>query len=496
VYLISQSRFTLLRSAAGLLLASAAFLACHRDVVAPRSVPTTLSILPIGITLDAIAASHTFEAVLQDQNGVVLEGEVIQWSVLSSSVASISPDGTATALANGGTQVVATFGTLEARAGLVVQQRVHNITKLGGDNQLVPPGTQLPGPLRVLVRDRNNHPVAGAVVLFEMSGGGRALTQFATESDESGEASAIWTIPNVPSTSFTVTARVSESPGISASFTASASAAPAPESGFNVELRFLTEVSLSQRAAFTSAANRWESIVTGDLAAFQLNVGAGDCGSGSPAFNELVDDVVIFVTVAEIDGPGKILGQAGPCRVRGGNFLPISGLMTFDSADLASLETNGSLQDVIVHEMGHVLGIGTIWAAKGFLVNPSLPNSPGVDTHFNGVNAIGAFNTIGGASYPGAKVPVESSQGGAGTRDGHWRESVFVNELMTGFLNPGFNPLSIVTIRSLQDLGYAVNPGAADAYALPLGVIAGERGSAVHLFNDIAPVPIRPAGSR
>ena len=34
------------------------------------------------------------------------------------------------------------------------------------------------------------------------------------------------------------------------------------------------------------------------------------------------------------------------------------------------------------------------------------------------------------------------------------RESVLGSELMTGFLNPGENPLSAITINSLRDEGY------------------------------------------
>jgi hypothetical protein len=57
--------------------------------------------------------------------------------------------------------------------------------------------------------------------------------------------------------------------------------------------------------------------------------------------------------------------------------------------------------------------------------------------------------------------------GGEGTREGHWRESVFDTELMTGFDDPGRNALSRLTIASLQDLGYQVNYEVADAYILP-----------------------------
>ena len=41
--------------------------------------------------------------------------------------------------------------------------------------------------------------------------------------------------------------------------------------------------------------------------------------------------------------------------------------------------------------------------------------------------------------------------GEPGTVDAHWRELVFDNELMTGFINFGTNPLSGVTVSSLAD---------------------------------------------
>ena len=70
-----------------------------------------------------------------------------------------------------------------------------------------------------------------------------------------------------------------------------------------------------------------------------------------------------------------------------------------------------------------------------------------------------------GAAAPLA-VPVANT-GGAGTRDGHWREAVLGNELMTGFLGVGNNPLSRLTVGALEDMGYQVNYAAADAFVLP-----------------------------
>ena len=70
-----------------------------------------------------------------------------------------------------------------------------------------------------------------------------------------------------------------------------------------------------------------------------------------------------------------------------------------------------------------------------------------------------------------AAVPVESS-GETGTKEGHWRESVFGNEFMTGWISGSMNPLSKLTIASLQDLGYGANSAAASTFQLS-GVSAG-----------------------
>ena len=53
--------------------------------------------------------------------------------------------------------------------------------------------------------------------------------------------------------------------------------------------------------------------------------------------------------------------------------------------------------------------------------------------------------------------------GGPGTADAHWRSSVFQSELMTGFLiNAPTHPASRLTVLSLADLGYVVNPAASE----------------------------------
>jgi hypothetical protein len=236
-----------------------------------------------------------------------------------------------------------------------------------------------------------------------------------------------------------------------------AAALAATDSPFTIDVRFVGGLTERQRAAFAAAADRWTRVIIGDLPPVQVD-------------GETVDDVLILAQGTAIDGAGQVLGQAGPTRLRpaaagAAALLPAKGEMSFDSADLANLEAEGTLDDVITHEMGHVLGIGTLWGAKGLLAG-----SGGDDPTFTGAGAVAEYAALTGAAPVG--VPVENN-GGPGTREGHWRESVFGNELMSGFLAAAGNPLSRMTAASLADLGYLIDLEAAEAYTLPVARTGG-----------------------
>ncbi|WP_425614765.1 pre-peptidase C-terminal domain-containing protein [Anatilimnocola sp. NA78] len=221
---------------------------------------------------------------------------------------------------------------------------------------------------------------------------------------------------------------------------------PPTTGGFDIQISYVG-FTASQRAIFEQAAAKWEAIIVGDLPNATYNGIA-------------VDDLLINASSAAIDGVNGILGQAGYDRLRtSGTRLPYHGSMEFDSADMAAMEANGSLFSVIVHEMGHVLGVGTLWSSRGLLTGAGTSNPL-----FIGANAVAAYNSIFGTTSTG--VPVENS-GGSGTRDAHWREATFRTEIMTGYINSGANPLSRITIGSLADLGYSVNYAGADAYTRP-----------------------------
>jgi hypothetical protein len=131
--------------------------------------------------------------------------------------------------------------------------------------------------------------------------------------------------------------------------------------------------------------------------------------------------------------------------------------MFFDSDDLDFIESLDLLDEVIIHEMGHVLGFGTLWGFQRELLIKLDARTP----RFVGPAAIRQWHRLGGRG----RVPVEG-QFGPGTRFAHWDEATFDNELMTGFLNLGENPLSNVSALSMRDLGYTAAPNG-DPYELP-----------------------------
>jgi hypothetical protein len=68
---------------------------------------------------------------------------------------------------------------------------------------------------------------------------------------------------------------------------------------------------------------------------------------------------------------------------------------------------------------------------------------------------------------------------------------VFGNELMTGFVDAGQNPLSKVTLASLADQGYAVNVGGADPYSLTLALRRTRALPQLDLGNDVLRLPVK-----
>jgi hypothetical protein len=266
----------------------------------------------------------------------------------------------------------------------------------------------------------------------------------------------------VETTTFTVEVR---SGTVTVRSTFTLQVVPHVTGAFRITIFAVTDIPPAVQPHVAAAVAQWERAIIGNLPAITVPqdfFGANGCGGfGSFANGTTTDDILIMVNITEIDGPGAVLGQAGPCGVRQASTLPFIGILTLDVDDLMPIVGTETLTDVIAHEIAHVLGFGALWNELGLLQNEG-----GTDPRFTGARATAEYQALGGTGA----VPLET-QGGEGTRDSHWRKSVFNIEMMTGFVEPvGIDqPVSRVTIAQWQDMGYTVNLAAADAFVLTQG---------------------------
>jgi hypothetical protein len=354
-------------------------------------------------------------------------------------------------------------------------------------------GTAISTPIVIVPTDAQGQTIPGEVATFSVTAGGGTIANTTGTRNADGTITApAWTLGKsaVPQT-----LQVSVE-GKTATINATVTTA------YSIEVRFFGRtLSTAEKALFTDAAARLLGAVVGAVPL--VNAAGADpanCGvTGQAALTGTIHGVLIYASIDSIDGPRQILARAGPCYIRTddtgqSDFRTVIGLMQFDSADVGTLRTSGNLQEVITHEMLHVLGFGTFWdsTSNNLLVNAG---TPGVA--YTGASGIAGCKSIGGTTTCGSTVPVEGSEGGDGTLNGHWRESTFTNELMTGFLNNGTNPLSAMTIRSLEDLGYVVDAAAADAYHIPGGSLRASLDiMAPSTTSSVAPTWERPLGIR
>ena len=213
--------------------------------------------------------------------------------------------------------------------------------------------------------------------------------------------------------------------------------------------------------------------------------------------NQLPGDLLIVASTGDFGNP-NLLGFAGPTLISDvvqGNVFNVfhgntsrtnqvavatSAIMVFNNAFLES-GSEQDILDVIIHEMGHALGIGSLWQQNGLLQRVSARGP----LQYVGANARRAFAIEAGVAGLGrtAFVPVEQ-QGGPGTALGHWEDDspVFNTisrdrrvEIMTGTLVP--NTVCFVsrtTLASLVDLHYVVK-GFNEDELIPLNQLLGTR---------------------
>jgi hypothetical protein len=229
--------------------------------------------------------------------------------------------------------------------------------------------------------------------------------------------------------------------------------APAAASTFSVQFEFDGGITSGEEIVFSQAAAYWNSIITGYRVA----------GTHS---------VTVYASGAYIDGVGGVLGstsvidtvrRTAPDGVT--YHQPTDATMAFDSADLDNMYSQGYLYPVIVHEVAHAIGFGTVWNLNTGVYTDGTGR-------YTGTSALAAYRSEFSGQSAAAYVPVELG-GGIGTADGHWNENDggagatgivdsrnrdMQFELMTGWLNlPGSSEfISQTTIHSFEDLGYTV----------------------------------------
>ncbi len=221
---------------------------------------------------------------------------------------------------------------------------------------------------------------------------------------------------------------------------------------FDITLDFAAGVSQAIKDAMAAAAFRWETVITGDLTPVKDSNG------------NTIDDIVIRVQSGLLgttgsDGGGGTLANATPTFFRSATdknpYLPYKAEVGVDMADAASSQ----LVTILTHEIGHALGFTS--------VSQMMKLASGVQ--YIGANALREYRSTFDATA--TSVPLEGG-GGSGTAYAHWSEANFGSELLTGYLNPGINPLTRLTVGAFNDMGYSVNYSAADDY-LPKAGTAG-----------------------
>lgn len=204
-----------------------------------------------------------------------------------------------------------------------------------------------------------------------------------------------------------------------------------------------------------NAVNKWESIIT------DATMPNSDYDLSIVTYKN--------TTPADEDG-GMTLGFATPTD---SSITPSTGYMSMNTVFLDEPGYTDDIKTlVIVHEIGHVLGIGTRW---GHLVTEELTDTSRNETFsiYTGYNGVKQYRALAGNDVRG--IPIEDDHG-AGTAGSHFEEDEqrvidghvaphMQYEAMSGLANYG-SKVSKLSVAVLLDLGYGVDYSQADDYTL------------------------------
>lgn len=237
-------------------------------------------------------------------------------------------------------------------------------------------------------------------------------------------------------------------------------------SRFRIQVNF-TGGSPDDHEIVKMAAERWEQIIVGKTSTSEY-------------------DVTMQITF-DSNLADNILGQAGVLQYAhvGGKYIPTRGLMILSTKNWEQQKAAKKMDGLsnayytVLHEMGHILGIGTMWHVNKLL------NSDG---QYIGPAALREYRRVcGNDNIP--FLPIEDD-GGGGTAGYHPEEGLEPNvslddrvgykdgqkhslpgldkELMTGWaeVDAEIEPLSAISVGMLEDIGYEVNYAYADGFEM------------------------------
>ena len=230
------------------------------------------------------------------------------------------------------------------------------------------------------------------------------------------------------------------------------------ESQFDIELVYLADIDSVHKSLFRQAADRWEEVVIGDLDSSRV---PDNFSYYSDLFEkeisiekDFIDDLVIYIDLASNNSPLNFDMYAEVRFINSDSKLPSVGeIIVYPNAF-----NKPFFYKLAMHEIGHVLGIGSYMSFKSVNLVSCLDDENSVP-FFKGWVARLLFKQLFGDRYDGPIVPLTPNST-------HWPREIFGRELMTPLISTE-SSLSSITVAALGDLGYEVDPLSADYYHAP-----------------------------